>query len=158
MSLLSLRTGLRFKEITGLKGHDLDFKNDIITVLDSKNGQTDHVYMTPDIREILKGYNIPPNEYVFKSRNGERIKEVSDTFERTVKKLGFNEGITDRRQLLTFHSLRHTFASWLALNGEQLKTIQELMRHKTIQMTMKYAHLIPDKKREAVNNIVMMKG
>jgi integrase len=84
----------------------------------------------------------------------QRIKEVSDTFERTVKKLGFNEGITDRRHLLTFHSLRHTFASWLALNGEQLKTIQELMRHKTIQMTMKYAHLIPDKKRQAVNNIM----
>lgn len=157
ISLLSLRTGLRFKEITGIKGQDLDFNNDIINVIDSKNGQTDHVFMTPDIREILKGYNTPTHEYIFKNSKGERIKEVSDTFERTIKKLGFNEGITDRRQLLTFHSLRHTFASWLAQNGEDLKSIQELMRHKTISMTIKYAHLIPDKKRQAVNNIIKQK-
>ncbi len=51
-------------------------------------------------------------------------------------------------------SLRHTFASWLVLNGEDLKSIQELMRHSTISMTMKYAHLIPDKKRQAVRNII----
>jgi len=134
----------------------LDLKNGIINVLDPKpkDSEIDRVYMTPDIQEIFKGYNTPADEYVFKNRKGERIKEVSDTFERTVKKLGFNEGITDRRHLLTFHSLRHTFASWLAMNGEQLKTIQELMRHKTIQMTVKYAHLIPDKKRQAVNNII----
>ena len=86
--------------------------------------------------------------------NGKRIKEVSNTFSRIVNRLGFNKDITDRRQILTFHSLRHTFASWLALNGEDLKSIQELMRHKTISMTMKYAHLIPDKKRKAVRNII----
>ena len=155
MALLSLRTGLRLKEMTGIKGQDLDFENEIIHILDPKNDEESSVaYMTPDIKSILKSYNTAPHEYVFKSRNGERIKEVSKTFGRIIKKLEFNKGITDRRQILIFHSLRHTFASRLAINGEQLKTIQELMRHKTIQMTMKYAHLIPDQNREAVKNII----
>jgi len=156
MALLSLRTGLRLKEMTGIKGQDLDFKNDIIHVLDPKNDEEGEVvYMTPDIKSILKSYDIPKHEYIFKDRNGNRIKEVSATFSRIVKKLGFNDNITDRRQILTFHNLRHTFASWLALNGEDLKTIQELMRHKTISMTMKYAHLIPSHKKQAVNRIAL---
>jgi len=45
---------------------------------------------------MVVGYSTPPNEYVFKNRKGEKIKEVSDTFERIVKTLSFNEGITDR--------------------------------------------------------------
>jgi len=155
MALLSLRTGLRLKEMTGIKGQDLDFNNNMIHVLDPKNDEEGEVvYMTPDIKLILKAYDTPKHEYVFKDRNGNRIKEVSNTFSRIVDKLGFNENITDRRQILTFHNFRHTFASWLAINGENLKTIQELMRHKTISMTMKYSHLIPDKKREAVHNIM----
>ena len=77
---------LRFKEITGIKGQDLDLKNNIINVLDpkSKDGETDH--------EILKGYNTPSDEYIFKNRKGQRIKEVSDTFKRTIKKVGFMRG------------------------------------------------------------------
>lgn len=153
MVLLSLRTGLRLKEITGIMGHDIDFKNSIVSVL-GKNKEIGHVYLTPDIQEILSKYNTPGHEYVFKSKSGGRVSNISKTFPRIIKKLGFNKEITDRRQILTFHSLRHTFASWLALNGEQLKTIQELMRHKTIQMTMKYAHLIPDHKRRAVEELL----
>ncbi len=153
MSLLSLRTGLRHKEMAGIKGSDIDWNNGLISVI-GKNQETDHVYMTPDIRDILRKYNTPPGEYVFKSRSGEKIKEVSDTFAKIVKKLGFNEGITERRQILTFHSLRHTFASWLALQGEQLKTIQEMMRHRDINMTMKYAHLIPSHKKKAAERLL----
>jgi len=151
MALLSLRTGLRFKEITGIKGRDIDFNNGIVNIMDPKNAENNsHVYLASDIKAILREYNTPPSEYLFRNSKGERIKEITDTFERVIERLKFNDGIEDRRQRLTFHSLRHTFASWLALNGEQLKTIQELMRHKTIQMTMKYAHLIPDHKMKAV--------
>lgn len=153
MTLLSLRTGLRFKEITGIKGKDIDFNNDTISIL-GKNGEIGYVYLTSDIKTMLRGYNIEPGEYLFKNRKKERINAISDTFERVIKKLGFNKGIDDPRQILIFHSLRHTFASWLALQGEQLKTIQEMMRHKTINMTMKYAHLIPDHKKRAAEKMV----
>lgn len=153
IALISLRTGLRFDETTSIKGHDIDFKNGIISVI-GKNQDIDYVYLTPDIIKILREYDTPLNEYMFKDRNGNKIAKLSKTFYLVIKKLGFNEGITDRRQKLTFHSLRHTFGSWLALNNEQLKTIQELMRHKSIEMTVKYAKLVPDYKKKAVARLM----
>ncbi|MFW9872342.1 MAG: tyrosine-type recombinase/integrase [Candidatus Thorarchaeota archaeon] len=153
MSLISLRTGARFKEITGIKGGDIDLNNNTIAILDSKNGEIAHVHMTSDLKNMFQKYNLIKSDYIFKNKHGKRIKEISDTFSRVIKRLGFNDGITDRRKILTFHSLRHTFASWLALQGEDIKTIQELMRHKTIIMTMKYAHLIQSHKNKAVEKL-----
>ena len=63
--------------------------------------------------------------------------------------LGFNKGVEDPRQKVTFHTLRHSFASWLALQGERLLTIRELLGHKSFAMTLRYAHLVPDEKRKA---------
>jgi integrase len=53
----------------------------------------------------------------------------------------------------TFHDLRHTFASWLVMSGVDLATVSTLMGHRTIQMTMRYAHLAPDYLAEAVAQI-----
>jgi len=75
---------------------------------------------------------------------------VSNLFERVMAKLKFNEGITDRRDKLVFHSLRHTYGSWLAMQGTTILIIKELLGHKKIEMTMRYAHLLPDHKKEAV--------
>ena len=51
------------------------------------------------------------------------------------------------------HDLRHTFASHLAMQGESFKAIQELMGHASIEMTMRYAHLSPSVKRDAVTRL-----
>jgi integrase len=67
--------------------------------------------------------------------------------------MGLNEGITDPRQKVTFHTLRHTFASWLAIQGESLITIKELLGHKSMAMTERYSHLTPDHKHLAVKNL-----
>ena len=67
--------------------------------------------------------------------------------------LKLNDGIEDPRQRVVFHTLRHTVASWLALDGTDIYMIMKLMRHKTISMTMRYAHLIPDAKRRAVEDL-----
>jgi site-specific recombinase XerD len=61
-----------------------------------------------------------------------------------------NEGIEDRRQMVSFHTLRHTFASWLAIQGTPILEIKELMGHNSLAMTERYAHLIPDQKRVSV--------
>jgi integrase len=74
-----------------------------------------------------------------------------------VNKLGFNNGVTDSRDKLVAHSLRHTFASWLAMAGEPILTIQKLMGHKDIQMTLRYAHLSPSHERAAAERLAANK-
>ena len=74
---------------------------------------------------------------------GKRIKEV---------KTSFNTALRDAEiEDFHFHDLRHTFASQLLLKGGSLKDVQELLGHKDIKMTMRYAHLTQEHKRKAVN-------
>ena len=151
MALLSLHCGLRAGEIFNIKGQDLNFENDLINIADPKNKQSRKAFMTEAVKEILQG-RVPesPSEYVFKDkRHGGKIKAISRVFRLVVEDIGFNDGIDDRRQRVSFHTLRHTFASWLALQGETLPTIKELMGHKTLEMTIRYAHLMPDQKKRA---------
>ena len=70
---------------------------------------------------------------------------MSHNFQRIAKKAGL-EGIR-------FHDLRHTFASHLVMNGVDLATVRGLLGHKTITMTLRYAHLSPDHKRGAVEKL-----
>ena len=150
MALLSLYTGLRAGEIFNLKGNDLDFDNDLIKIIDPKNKTTRHAYMTSAVKEmLLRRKPRTPEGLVFPDRNGKKIVAISQRFRLIVNKLGFNKGITDRRQEITFHSLRHTFASWLAIQGESIITLKEMLGHKSTAMTERYSHLIPDHKRRA---------
>lgn len=59
----------------------------------------------------------------------------------------------DRQNRVVIHSLRHTFASHLAINGTPIFTIQKLMNHKDISMTMRYAKLAPESGKESVQNL-----
>jgi integrase len=151
MALISLHCGLRAGEIFNLKGHDLDFDNGLIHISDPKNKESRKAFMTKAVKTaLLNRVPASPDEYVFKDRrHGGKVNHVSSLFWRVVKHLGLNDGINDPRQTITFHSLRHTFASWLALQGETLLTIKELLGHKTLAMTIRYAHLIPDHKKRA---------
>jgi len=154
MALFSLHTGARAGEIFKLRGQDLDFKNGIIALVDTKNTATRHVFMTEALRAVLERRRPEdPNDYVFKSRNAGKIIDISNSFQRVVERLGFNKGVTDRRHKVTFHTLRHTFCSHLAIQGETLQTIAELAGHKTLQMVKRYSHLSEDHKRSAALNL-----
>jgi integrase len=155
MALLSLQTGMRAGEVFNLKGQDIDLENSLLSVMDPKNKQSRKVYLTPTLSAILKD-RIPdnPEGYVFKDRlHGGQIQFISQTFRKTVKRLEFNKGVTDRRQLVNFHTLRHTFASWLALQGTPILTISQLLGHKSLAMTQRYSHLSPDHKKDAIQSI-----
>lgn len=163
MALLSLHCGLRAGEIFNLKGQDLDLENGLINISDPKNKESRKAFMTKAVKKVLsKRTPKSPDEYVFKKKkhsdkkekkHSDKIDAISSAFRKAVNKLGFNEGVTDRRQILTFHSLRHTFASWLALQGETILTIKDLLGHKTLAMTTRYAHLMPEHKRQATLNL-----
>lgn len=149
MAMLSLYCGLRAGEIFNLKVNDLDFQHDIITVFDAKAG-TRKAFMPEALKAMLKARTTEaPDGFIFyQATSGNQYREVPKGYREVSDKL-FNKGIKDRRQRVTFHTLRHTFASWLALQGESLVTIRELLGHKSFAMTQRYAHLIPDEKRRA---------
>lgn len=154
VTLLSLHTGARAGEIFDLKVQDIDFNTGLLALRDTKNTETRYAPMTAAVRDILKR-RLPtePNTYVFTDAKGRKIKEVSNAFERAVGRLGFNVGVTDPRQLVVFHTCRHSFASWLAIQGIPLLTIARLMGHKSISMSERYAHLSPDHKRDAITGL-----
>jgi len=153
ISLLSLHTGIRAGEIFSLLWADVDLQNEIVTIRNPKNDEIRRVYMTPQVKEMFRARRPDKpriNALAFTNRNGEKLREVSNLFDRVMAKLKFNEGITDRRDRLVFHSLRHTYGSWLAMQGTTILVIKELLGHKKIEMTMRYAHLLPDHKKESV--------
>jgi integrase len=152
MSLLSLHCGLRAGEIFKLNWSDVDFDNEIILIKDTKSGRNRNAIMTADVKKMLKRRKLHTKSgIVFPSRAGGRIVYVSNTFDRTITKLGFNKGVMDRRQKIVFHTLRHTYASWLVMSGASLYTVQRLMGHSTISMTERYSHLAPDHLKRAID-------
>ena len=153
MALLSLLSGLREGEIFNLKMQDINFENAFISVKDSKNQKSRQAPMPRGIKNMLKDYykKDEPDAYVFiDKRNGEKVKYLSATYYRVVKNLGFNTGIKDRRDKVTFHTLRHTCGSWLAMQGEPIFTIRDVLGHKTIAMTSRYSHLTADHRKAAI--------
>ena len=166
IAYLSVYTGMRANEIFSLRWQDIDIENRTIFILETKNTESRTAYMTEGILEIFNNKESGlPHEYVFPqeivrgatSKGGWRQalpttkkNEVSKTYFSVVEEIGFNDGIVDSRYKVCFHTLRHTFGSWLAIRGESLQTIAELMGHKRISQTMRYTHLCPDKKKLAV--------
>jgi integrase len=148
LALLALHTGMRRSEIFNLKWQDLDFQHDVISIFDAKSGNR-KATMTDAVKEMLLSRKPEsPSDYIFQDRNGGKYTETPDVFQEVADKL-FNVGIRDRRKRIVFHSLRHTFASWLILQGESLLTVKEALGHKSLQMVQRYSHLVPGTTRRA---------
>ena len=124
-------------------------------LVDTKSGKNRPAYMTGAVSAMLKS-RARKNELVFPNRrNGKKITQVSDTFDFAVKKLGLNDGVTDRRNKVTFHTLRHTFASWMVEVGTDLYYIKVLLGHSTIALTERYAHVGENALKAAVQRLEM---
>ena len=153
IALTSLHCSLRAGEIFKLEYSDINFENGILNLRDAKAG-TRQTYMTETVKAMLTDRKLfAENKLVFPDRNGRRIKRVSNVFLRTVADIGFNSGITDRRQKVVFHTLRHTFASWLVQGGTDLYAVQKLMGHKSFDMVQRYAHLSDENLKSAIKNL-----
>lgn len=151
MALISADCGLRAGEIFKLTWADIDIKERLLFLRDTKNGSNRHAYMSKRVQgELSKLKSGEGNQLLFPSRDGEQIKHISRTFERAVKTIGLNKGITDRKQKIVFHSLRHTYASRLVDKGVSIYEVKELLGHKDIKMTMRYSHLDKERLRKSV--------
>jgi site-specific recombinase XerD len=142
MALLSLHCGLRAGEIFSLRWQDIDMDRGLILIADPKGGHNRTAFMTEGAKNtFLRMNRQDPEDLVFSNSAGERLMEISKRFRAAVDALGFNKGVSDRRQKVCFHSLRHTFASWHVEGGTDLYTVKKLLGHGTIGMTERYSHL-----------------
>jgi integrase len=142
IAMISLHCGMRFGEIVDLKHGDIDTRRKIIGIRDSKGGFSRFARMTEDTKRIFLNLDQKKREeLIFKDENGYRIKRPSKIYMAVINELCLNEGVTDARQKLTFHSLRHTYASWLVDRGVPLYDVKQLLGHSTIELTQRYGHL-----------------
>ncbi|MEK6714020.1 MAG: site-specific integrase [Nitrospirota bacterium] len=144
MIIVALNTGMRRAELFNLRWHDIDFNKGIIHLLRTKNGEKREIPMNQAVNTaITKARKHPGSEYVFCTKTGNCYTDIRKPFARSLKRAG----IADFR----FHDLRHTFASQLAMASVDLNTIRELMGHKSMRMTIRYAHLSSNHKNHAVD-------
>jgi len=141
---VALHTGARKGELQSLQWPQVDFELGIISLLDTKNGERRDIHMNETVRATLKGIE-KISEFVFSSRNGKRIEnaQVHNAFKEALRR--------SKIQDFHFHDLRHTFASNLVMAGVELNDVRELLGHKKMEMTLRYAHLSPKHKGKVVN-------
>jgi integrase len=139
--LLTMNTGLRRGELLKLRWASVDFNRRLLTVesRNAKSRQTRHVPLNDEAANVLRRW---------REQSGDkgRVFEIATGFKTSWAKLLKRAGITRFR----WHDLRHHFASRLVQRGVPLNTVRDLLGHSTVQMSLRYAHLAPDQRREAV--------
>ena len=139
--LLSMNTGIRFGEIRTLRWSSIDFSRRWLTVEggNAKSRQTRHVPLNEEAYRALTRWRE-------QSGSGPRVFEVVTSF-----KTAWGH-VLARAQVANFrwHDLRHHFASRLVQAGVPLKPVRDLLGHSSVAMSLRYAHLAPDQRCEAV--------
>jgi integrase len=140
---LATFTGMRRGELLGLQWKDVDLDGRRVYLRETKNGSLRAVPLNELAFRVLA--SLPdgaPGDAVLPGVDGQRLSVYT---ERLFRKLGINDA--------SFHSLRHTAASWLVMKGEDLYTVGQLLGHRTPRMTQRYAHLSPKYMAGAVGKL-----
>jgi len=133
---VALHTGLRKGEILNLRWEQVDLVHRFILLDMTKNGERREIPIDSTLWNMLNEmpHSIESN-YVFTDKDGDIYKSVRRSFSTALKKAGINN--------FRFHDMRHTFASHLVMAGVDITTVKELLGHKSLIMTLRYAHLAP---------------
>jgi integrase len=150
-ALLSLHCGLRFGEIAALTWSCVNFEAGTLAILNAKTGSRT-AYLTDRAKVMLEGRKHGrPDELIFPKRTQKKagtMIQSSKTFTRIVDDLKLNKGITDRKQRITFHTLRHSYATHLYESTHDLYLTQRSLGHATGTMTARYAKMSESRLRE----------
>lgn len=146
---LAILTGMRQAEQFSLRWADVDLERGILTLPTTKAGGVQYVFLNDEAKEILRGFDSwERSVWVFPSRNPATHlapDNVMDKYRAAVKRAGI--------EWVTWHDLRHTFASRLAMDGQAEGTIAALLRHSTTALVRRYAHLSPSHLKAAVEGV-----
>ena len=151
--LCGLHTGGRLTEILRLKWEDIRLDGDRGGVLyftqeNTKSAKQREIPISPELAKLLherqrvRAIGGDARKFVF-TRHGRRMADIRTAFEKARKRAGLGSDVS-------FHVLRHTFASWFMINGGDPYRLQKLLGHTTIALTQRYAHLSPDYLRSSV--------
>jgi integrase len=140
----ALNTGLRIGEIYSLLWSNVDNEKFVLNICAQKTGKMRTVPLNVDARKVLDVWALGKrNEFVFYNHEtGKPFVDLSTGFALACR----NAGISG----VTWHTLRHTFASRLLDRGVDIMTVKELLGHSTVIVTMRYTHTNLDSKVAAV--------
>lgn len=153
MVFTAVRTGLRRGELLALRWSNVDFFGGKIHVVEAeyrrkvytpKSNRRREVPMSPRLMSVLKSHRHLRGELVFCREDGSML--TKDMVKRVLPLACRKAGL----RTIQWHALRHSFASQLVMAGVPLRTVQELLGHATLEMTLRYAHLAPAVLHEAV--------
>lgn len=149
--IFARHTGLRRGEIFNLTWKDIDFTQRSMAVRNRKNNTTMIVPMKSIVYKLLTNIQRTVNSrYVFPGRHGDKRTTVRTGFETACKKAGISD--------LVFHHLRHQFGTDLINSGADLLSVKELMGHKCITSTTRYAHPTKEHLRKVLENGTIIVG
>lgn len=144
--VLALSTGARKMEIIGLEWSEVDFDRGVIVLDETKNGERrvlplqglalNLMRQHAKVRMLGCPYVFPSTKITKDSVTGKIIYQPID-----IRTAWENAIINAKIEDFRFHDLRHSAASYLAMNGASLAEIAEVLGHKTLQMVKRYAHL-----------------
>jgi len=141
--ITALNTGMRKGEILNLKWDNIDLTHGFILLSTTKNGERREIPINQTLKDLFT--NMPSRfrgGYVFCDAEGKPYQDIKRSFNTACRKAGIKD--------FHFHDLRHTFASHLVMAGVDITTVKELLGHKTLTITLRYAHLAPSHKVRAV--------
>jgi integrase len=141
--IVAMNTGMRRHEILSLSRKSVDWANRMVTLADTKNGETRYVYLNCAAHEALKTLPSRIDGKIFPLGPN----QVSMLFIRAAKRAKLED--------CRLHDLRHTFASHQAMAGVAGRGLQALLGHKDARMTMRYSHLSDSYLRAAVDGVVL---
>lgn len=145
IATFAINVGCSRSEIFSLTWEQVDLQRGFIRIAESKNGKLRTIRIKESLVELLEKIELYRKAaYVFVNpETGTRYKDVKKSFATACQKASIMD--------FHFHDLRHTFASHLVMAGVDLTTVSRLMGHKTLAMTLRYAHLAPDHLKRAVD-------
>ena len=154
---LMMYAGLRSGEALNLRWVDADLQREILTIApredwNTKSGKGRFVPIPPALLTYLnqRRNEYPDKELIVDGRGDYTPYMLNRRFSRVVEAAGLPTSGDDK---VTAHTLRHTYASHLVMNGTALYTVSQLLGHSDARVTQIYAHLAPDHLQEAVNAI-----